>query len=120
MKTLGNVLWVVLGGFFWSISTFILSFLCFATVILFPFGIQLYKLAKFIFWPFGKQVVDVNVTIGKEILNVFWLILLGWEIALLYFLYALLLFITFIGAPFGMQYLKIARFALLPLGRDFR
>lgn len=60
MKTLGNILWFILGGVFWSISLFVMGLIFCITIIGIPIGLQLFKLAGFTLWPFGKTVEDVN------------------------------------------------------------
>ncbi len=49
--------------------------------------------------------------------NILWIIFGGLILALLYFAGGILLCITIIGIPFGVQALKIGAFALLPFGR---
>jgi len=48
--------------------------------------------------------------------NIIWLIFGGLIIALVYFLSGIILLITVIGIPFGLQLFKIGSFALLPFG----
>ena len=50
--------------------------------------------------------------------NIIWLLFGGIFIALEYFISSILLFITIIGIPFGLQTLKLASLALWPFGRD--
>jgi uncharacterized membrane protein YccF (DUF307 family) len=50
--------------------------------------------------------------------NILWLLLGGIVLSVLYFISSLILMITIIGIPFGLQTMKIARLALLPFGRD--
>ena len=119
MKTLGNLIWIIFGGFFWSIFTFIGGLIACVTIIGIPLGIQLFKFARFVMWPFGKKVTPVSPSGFKLILNVIWAVLAGWETAVGFFLTGLLFCITIIGIPFGRQYFKMAHFALLPLGNDF-
>ena len=47
----------------------------------------------------------------KTVLNVIWLVLAGFWLALAYLLAAILLAITIIGLPFAKQSLKLARYA---------
>jgi len=54
------------------------------------------------------------------ILNIIWLILGGFIIVLGYVLGAVLLCITIIGIPFGIQCFKLAGLALAPFGREVR
>ncbi len=53
----------------------------------------------------------------KFILNILWLILGGFAIALEYFFSSLILMITIIGIPFGIQTLKMGSLAIWPFGR---
>jgi uncharacterized membrane protein YccF (DUF307 family) len=50
--------------------------------------------------------------------NVLWVILFGWELALIHFLAGLLLMVTIIGIPFGVACWKMIPLSLVPLGRQ--
>jgi len=50
--------------------------------------------------------------------NIIWLLFGGFIIAIEYFVASILLIITIIGIPFGMQHFKLATVALTPFGRD--
>ena len=93
--------------------------ICCVTVIGIPIGLQLFKMAGFVIWPFGKSVQFTKVTGFKTFLNVLWAIFCGWEFALGFFFTGLIYCITIIGIPFGRQYFKLAKFIFLPLGREF-
>jgi uncharacterized membrane protein YccF (DUF307 family) len=54
------------------------------------------------------------------LLNIIWLILGGFVVVLAYFLGGILLCITIIGIPFGIQCFKLAGLALAPFGREIR
>ena len=54
------------------------------------------------------------------LLNIIWLIFGGFLLVLGYLLGALLLCITIIGIPFGIQCFKLAGLALAPFGREVR
>jgi len=53
-------------------------------------------------------------------LNIIWLIFGGFVIVIGYLLGAILLCITLIGIPFGIQCFKLAGLALAPFGREVR
>lgn len=54
------------------------------------------------------------------LLNVLWVILGGgWLICLEYLLAGVLLCLTVVGIPFGLQCFKLAKLGLVPFGRDF-
>lgn len=50
--------------------------------------------------------------------NILWFFLGGFLIALYYALFGLLMCLTIIGIPFGVQLFKMAGVALCPFGRD--
>lgn len=118
MNFLGNIVWFLLGGFLSSLMYFIAGFLMCITIVGIPFGIQLFKFGMFAFWPFGKHVTYTN-TSGclSTVFNVLWVLLGWWEIAAVHAVFGLILCITVIGIPFGVQHFKIAGLSLLPFGR---
>ena len=120
MKIAGNIIWLLLGGIIIAIEYIIASFLLIITIIGIPFGIQTFKMGLFALWPFGRKTVQDQRSSGclYILMNILWLLLGGVWIALSHFLFGLLLCITIIGFPFGMQHFKLAGIALSPFGRD--
>jgi uncharacterized membrane protein YccF (DUF307 family) len=53
----------------------------------------------------------------RTILNILWLVLAGLWLAIAYVVAGVLLCITLIGIPFGVQAFKLAGYALWPFGR---
>ena len=53
----------------------------------------------------------------RLLLNLIWLVLAGFWLALSYLFAAVLLAITIIGLPFAVQSIKLAGYALWPFGR---
>jgi uncharacterized membrane protein YccF (DUF307 family) len=54
----------------------------------------------------------------RLILNVIWLVLCGWWMAILYFLAGLIAFILIITIPFGIAAWRIGSYVLWPFGRQ--
>jgi len=54
----------------------------------------------------------------RLILNVIWLVLCGWWMAILYFLVGLIAFILIITIPFGIAAWRIGGYVLWPFGRQ--
>jgi len=122
MSLLGNILWLIFGGLIAGLGYIVGGLLTCITIVGIPFGIQAMKIGVATFAPFGKQIVelpDANSPL-RLILNVIWLVLFGWEIALAHATSALILAITIIGIPFALQHLKLIPLALLPFGRSLR
>ena len=115
MKTLGNIIWLIFGGLFSSISWLFLGIVWCVTIIGIPIGLQCFKFAGLVLWPFGKDIEYTNST-GKIFLNVLWILFGGLKMALFEFVLGILFCITIIGIPFGKQYFKMGKLAFMPLG----
>lgn len=119
MKTLGNILWFIFGGFMIAIEYFIASIALMITIIGIPFGMQTIKLAILSLWPFGSRVMTIDDSWGcfNIVMNVIWIIIGGFWIALTHLAWGVLLCLTIIGIPFGLQHFKLIKLALFPFGR---
>ena len=122
MKFIGNIVWLILGGIVIAIVYYIVGLLFCLTIIGLPFGFQLFKFGTFSLWPFGTQVIEGKDSIGctNLFMNILWIILGWWEIALMHIFFGFILCITIIGIPFGMQHFKMAGLSLLPFGKTFK
>ena len=119
MALLGNIIWLIFGGFLSGLGYIIGGFLMCLTIIGIPFGVANIKLGFATFAPFGKDLVEDEKANGcvQTVLNLLWLIFFGWEIALLHLIHAAILAITIIGLPFAKQHIKLIPMSLLPFGR---
>lgn len=118
MKTVGNILWVLLVGWWLALEYVIAGLLMLCPIVTIPLSVQAFKLAGYALWPFGRAVVDKpGNAAAAGIGNVIWLILAGWWLALSHLVAALLCFITIIGIPFGVANLKLAGLAIWPFGK---
>lgn len=120
MNFIGNIIWLVFGGIIIAIEYFIGSIILMITIVGIPFGIQTLKMGALALWPFGRDTrVHARASGCLYILmNVIWLLCGGLWIALSHAIFGLLLCITIIGIPFGMQHFKLTAIALNPFGRD--
>ncbi len=116
MNFLGNIIWLVFGGIFSSIAWFIAGLVLCITIIGIPFGLQCFKIAAFVLWPFGKEIEIGQFGVGGLLLNILWILLLGWELAITHLVFGAILCITIIGIPFGIQHFKFAKLAFVPFG----
>ena len=73
----------------------------------------------FSFFPFGKEVVYGGGA-ASLLLNLVWLLVSGIPLALAAALNGLLLCVTVLGIPFGLQCFKLAKLALMPFGASVR
>ena len=120
MNALGNIIWIIFGGFIIFLMYLFGSLILFITIVGIPFGVQTMKLALLSLMPFGKDVRPGERAGGclYIIMNVIWILVAGIEIAIVHAVLAVLFAITIIGIPFAVQHLKLAHLALVPFGND--
>lgn len=115
MKVLLNVLWIIFGGIFLSAYwAFIGCVLC-LTIIGIPFGIQCFKFANFVLFPFGREIVYGDSSVSF-LLNILWIILFGLNLALWSLVIGILWCVTIVGVPVGIQVIKFAKLSFMPFG----
>lgn len=119
MRTLGNILWFLLAGFWLAIAYVVAGVIAFVLIITIPFGIASFRLAGYVIWPFGRTVVwKRDAGIWSLIGNIIWILVLGWELAIVHVVAGLLLCLTIVGIPLGIAAFKMVPLALVPLGRE--
>lgn len=115
MRTLGNIIWIILGGLELAISWALVGLLLCVTIVGIPLGLQCFKMAGLTLTPFGKTVV-YGGGLGSTLANLVWVVFVGWWMALGYLAAGVVNCITIIGIPFGIQSFKMAALALWPFG----
>jgi uncharacterized membrane protein YccF (DUF307 family) len=119
MKTVLNIIWLVLAGLWLAAGYLLAAILLAITVIGLPFAKQSLKLARYALWPFGRALVQSPTRYkGLSVVgNVLWFVLAGWWLALAHRLTGIALCLTSIGIPLGIADFKMAGAALVPFGR---
>jgi uncharacterized membrane protein YccF (DUF307 family) len=120
MNFIGNLIWLIFGGLAAALGYVVGGFLLCLTIVGIPFGLQCFKIAGLVLWPFGRQVVSRESGTGcfSILFNIIWLLCGGLYTALVHLLFAALLFITIIGIPFARQHLKLMEISLMPFGKQ--
>jgi len=120
MNIFGNIIWLIFGGLMAAIGYFIGGLILCITIIGIPWGLQCFKLAGLVLWPFGKKVISDNNSSGclAVLCNVIWIIFGGWYTALVHVAMGLILYITIIGIPWGRQHFRLVEISLMPFGKQ--
>lgn len=117
MKTIANIIWIILAGLWMFIAYSIIGILLCITIIGIPFGVQCFKIASYALAPFGK---NVKTKFEKHpIANILWFLIFGWEGAITAFIVGLILCITIIGIPLGKKCFDFGTLLLFPFGAEF-
>lgn len=122
MKSLGNILWLLLGGILIALLYYVVGLVMCVSIIGIPFGVQLFKFGTFSLWPFGHELVDGPGQPGcvSVVMNLIWILAGWWEIAILHFTFGFLFCITIVGIPWGTQHFKLAIASIFPFGKEIR
>ena len=122
MSLIGNILWIILGGFLAFLGYVVGGVVLCITIIGIPFGVQCFKIAVLALLPFGKEVVTHAHGVGiiDTVFNIVWVILFGIWLALHHVFWAVVCAVTIIGLPFAKQHMKLARLAFTPFGLEIK
>ena len=119
MKTLLNLIWLVLSGFWMALGYAFAGVICCVLIITIPFGIASFRMANYVLWPFGRTLVDKPTAGAGAVLgNIVWLVVAGWWLALGHLFTGFLQCVTIIGIPLGVANFKMIPVSLLPLGKQ--
>ena len=126
MRTLANIIWFLLGGWWTALGYLLLGVLLCITIVGIPIGKALFQYAKLMAVPFGKEIIKEtelkgaeNVSmirkVGGTIVNIIWL-----PIGICMFIANIGLiiasFVSIIFIPVGIVLAKSCKFLIWPIG----
>ena len=118
MRTLLNLIWLVLSGFWMAVGYAAAGVVCCVLIVTIPFGIASFRIANYVLWPFGRTVVErPTAGIGSAIGNVVWVLVAGIWLAIGHLATGIALCVTIIGIPMGIASFKLIPVSLMPLGK---
>jgi uncharacterized membrane protein YccF (DUF307 family) len=119
VKTILNIIWLVLCGFWMAVAYVIFGVLACILIITIPFGIASFRIAGYALWPFGRTIARrADAGVWSAIGNTVWIIVAGLWLAIGHLVLGALLCVTIIGIPFGIANFKMIPVSLVPLGRE--
>jgi uncharacterized membrane protein YccF (DUF307 family) len=119
MRTLLNIIWFVLSGFWMFLGYVAAGVLLCILILTIPWGIASFRIGAYALWPFGRTIVDKPTAgVGSFLGNVVWVVLAGWWLAIGHILTGVAMCITIIGIPLGIASFKLVPVSLMPLGKE--
>jgi uncharacterized membrane protein YccF (DUF307 family) len=119
MKTILNVIWLVLSGLWLFLGYALAAVIMCVLIITIPWGIASWRIGVYSLWPFGKTIVDKpRAGLASLLGNIIWVVLAGVWIAAGHIISGVTLCLTIIGIPFGIANFKMVPVALMPLGKQ--
>ncbi|AIS57557.1 YccF domain-containing protein [Vibrio coralliilyticus] len=126
MRTIGNIIWFLLGGVIMGLMWWFFGLLAFISIVGIPWGRACFVMGNFSFFPFGQEAIardeltnemDIGTSPLGLVGNVIWFVFAGIWLAIGHILSAVACFVTIIGIPFAIQHLKLAYISLAPIGK---
>ena len=119
MKTLLNIIWLLLCGFWLALAYIFFGIIACILVVTLPAGVACFRIANYVLWPFGREVVPApGAGAMSGISNVIWFLVAGLWLAIDHVLTALLLAVTIIGIPLAIANIKMIPLACFPFGKQ--
>ncbi len=120
-----NLLWFLCCGWLSALLWFVAALLMFVTVIGVPFGVAAARIASYVAWPFGRELVSAEALgerrlPGTGLANVVWIVLAGLWLAIAHVVTGVSCFLAFplvLPIFFGIAHFKIAGACFAPLGK---
>lgn len=119
MRTLLNIIWLVLCGFWLFLGYLLAGVILCVLIFTIPWGIASFRIGRYALWPFGKTVVAKPTSGAFSFIgNVIWFLLAGWWLALGHIVSGVALAITIVGIPLAIADFKMIPVSLAPLGKQ--
>lgn len=119
MRTLLNILWLVLGGIWLAAGYFVAGIIACILIVTIPAGIASFRMARYVLWPFGTLVVQKpNAGAGSKLMNVIWFVTVGWLLVVLHIITALTQAITIVGLANAVVSIMMIPVTAFPFGKE--
>ena len=118
LRAILNIIWLFFAGFWLAVGYAIAGVISCLLIVTIPFGIASFRIAGYVIWPFGREIVkDPRAGVFSALGNVVWFIVAGVWLAIGHVLTAIPLALTIIGIPMAYANIKMVPIALTPFGR---
>lgn len=118
MRTLLNLIWVVFGGLWLFLGYILAGIIACVFIITIPAGVACFRIAGYVLWPFGRQVVpSPGAGVMSGLSNVIWFLIAGLWLAIGHVTTAFAQAITIIGIPLAIANIKLIPVTCFPFGK---
>ncbi|MDB2437472.1 YccF domain-containing protein [Hellea sp.] len=127
MRLIGNILWIIFGGWLTALLWLLAALLMAISIIGLPWARSCVMIARFSFLPFGYRLVNREALTGRGDIgtgslgllgNIIWVIFAGWYLALSHLILGALWCVTIIGIPFGVAHFRLMKASFMPIGKS--
>ena len=119
MRTLLNIIWFLLAGFWLFLEYIFFGIIACIFIITIPAGVACFRMASYVIWPFGREVVKrPDAGAGSTFMNVVWFLVAGRWLTIGHITTAIAQFVTIIGIPLAIANLKLIPVTCFPFGKE--
>lgn len=113
-----NIIWFVTAGIWLWLMYVLAGVLACIFIITIPFGLASFRIANYVLFPFGREVVDNGQASGASTLgNIIWFIVAGVWLAIGHIATAAAQALTIIGLPLAWANIKLIPVTCFPFGK---
>ncbi|HJF12023.1 YccF domain-containing protein [Corynebacterium falsenii] len=113
-----NIIWLLTAGLALFVAYVLAGVVACIFIVTIPFGLASFRIAGFVLWPFGREVVTTKSPTGLSTIgNVVWFIVAGLWLAIGHVLTAVAQAVTIIGLPLAWANLKLIPVTCFPFGK---
>lgn len=114
-----NLIWLLTAGWSLFLGYLLAGVLACIFIVTIPLGLASFRIAGFVIWPFGREVVDTHRATAMSTLgNVIWFVIAGWWLALSHVVTAAAQAVTIIGIPLAWANIKLIPVTCFPFGKE--
>jgi uncharacterized membrane protein YccF (DUF307 family) len=114
-----NIIWLLTAGWSLFLGYVLAGILACIFIVTIPFGLASFRIAGFVIWPFGREVVDTRRGGAMGAVgNVIWFLIAGLWLAIAHVVTAVAQAVTIIGIPLAWANLKLIPVTCFPFGKQ--
>lgn len=119
MRTLLNVIWLVFAGFELFVLYLAFGVLACVLIVTIPAAVACFRMAHYVLWPFGREVVPVpGAGAGSALMNLVWFVVAGLWLALGHLATAVAQALTIVGIPLAIANVRLIPVTCFPYGKQ--
>lgn len=111
-----NIIWFLTAGIWLFLGYVLAGIIVCVLIVTIPFGVASFRIAGFVIWPFGREVVQGDTGAFGLLGNVIWFIVAGLWLAIGHVITAAAQAVTIIGLPLAWANLKLIPVTCFPFG----
>lgn len=119
MRVLLNIIWLVFGGLELFLAYVLAGIIACIFIITIPVGVASFRIAGYVLWPFGREVVrKPGAGAGSALMNFVWFVIAGFWLAIGHIVTGVLMCLTIVGIPLGVANFKMIPVTCFPYGKE--